>query len=67
MHATTIEAIAAFVTVLATVLAVGRWTGRVDQLAKAIDKLTAVFEKMDSRLDDHEHRITVVETKIKDL
>jgi hypothetical protein len=49
--------------------AVGRWVGKVDENTKATDRLTAAFDKhadrVDAKLDDHDARLVVVETKLK--
>lgn len=74
MHAATIEAICAVATVLGGiggfVYAFGKFVASVHDNTRATDRLTESFDKhadvhdhVDSRLGDHEIRISVLETK----
>lgn len=74
MHpATIIEVVAAVLGVLGTLTGViyttgrreGRVTSALDENARAITKLTNLLDRLDGKYDDHETRITVVETKLK--
>jgi hypothetical protein len=60
-----IETAASVVTVLASVWAIARWTGKVDQNTAATERLTDSFntftEKVTDTLADHEVRITLLE------
>jgi hypothetical protein len=67
--ASTIEATAAAIAAGGFIYSAGRNSARVGEIARSVDKLTSVFEKVVERYDemfkDHEHRITVVETKLE--
>lgn len=60
----------ALVAVVGFFYGMSRFIGKVDQNTKAMEKLTAVFDKFTEKttdtLSDHEHRITVLETKSGD-
>ena len=63
-----VEAAAAAITVCGVLYSTGKFTARVEENTRATTRLTAAFDKhadkTDARLDDHEKRITVVETVI---
>lgn len=74
MHpAIILEATAAAVTVLSVVAGFvytsgrreGKVTSALEENGRAISKLSLVLDKLADKLDDHETRITVVETKLK--
>lgn len=43
----------------------GRLSASIDENARAIKRLTDFLDRMDDKFDDHEHRITVLETKAR--
>jgi hypothetical protein len=56
-----ISALPAAAALLAVIVTVGRWVGRVDENTRATEKLTLTFEKSGTVLLDHEKRITRLE------
>ena len=74
MHASDIATIGSVVTIIIGTVGIGgflyaiaKWVGRVDANTAATIRLTTAFEKhadvVDTKLGDHEHRITILETK----
>lgn len=45
----------------------GKTNAVIAENARAIDKLSGTLDKLSTTLGDHEHRITIVETKIDGL
>lgn len=66
--AVVVEAVVPAITVCGVLYATGRFTARVEENTRATTRLTKAFDrhadKTDARLDDHEKRITIVETVI---
>ena len=67
--ATTIEAAAAAIAAGGYIYSAGKNSARVGEIARSVEKLTSIFEKnvdrTTERFEDHEVRITVVETKLE--
>lgn len=49
--------------VIGLVVGIARWIGSMDRLKDAVERLTDTMNKTSDVLEDHEHRITILETR----
>jgi hypothetical protein len=68
MLAAIVTLIPSIIALLGALLLFARWVGKVDQNTRATEKLTEAFDafsgKIGDKVDDHEVRIRVLESKV---